>query len=136
MEGCDVSDTKKPRKPTFKPAAECPKCKRVENVKSIDGDVATLVKHKRGYYYSTCKSVTVPVSEIGMWIKSMIATRDEVMSRTNDRIERERERHVREVDDIWRADANARDEKEALRKMLQKYPAPDEPVETDAKVSE
>ena len=128
--------SKKPRKPTFKPAAECPRCKRVENVKSIDGETATLVKHKRGYYYSTCNGVTVPVSEIGVWIKSMIADRDGVMIRTNERMEAEKVRHEREKASIAQSFAEARDEKEALRKMLQKYPAPDEPVETDAKVSE
>ena len=133
-----MSDTKKPRKPTFKPAAECPRCKRVENVKGIDGETATLVKHKRNYYYSTCEGVTVPVSAIGAWIKTMIARSDEVMSRTNERMERERERHVREMDDIRDSFDEAREENEALSKMLKKYPAPDDTVETasDAKVSE
>ena len=125
--------SKKPRKPTFKPAAECPRCKRVENVKSIDGETATLVKHKRGYHYSTCNGVTVPVSEIGVWIKSMIADRDGVMIRTNERMEAEKVRHEREMDDIRDSFDEAREENEALSKMLKKYPAP---VETDAKVSE
>ena len=125
--------SKKPRKPTFKPAAECPRCKRVENVKSIDGETATLVKHKRGYHYSTCNGVTVPVSEIGVWIKSMIADRYGVMIRTNECMEAEKVRHEREMDDIRDSFDEAREENEALSKMLKKYPAP---VETDAKVSE
>lgn len=114
----------KTRKPTFKPQAMCPMCERVETVKSIDEYTATLVRHKRGYYYSTCLNVTVPVSAIGVWIKSEIARRDETMAGTNKRMEEEKERYRRAMAGIAEDFARARDEAEALRKMALKYPAP------------
>lgn len=126
----------KTRKPTFKPMAECPMCERVETVKSIDGDTATLVKHKRGYYYSTCLNVTVPVSAIGAWIKSEIARRDEIMAGTNARMEEEKERHSRAMAGIAEDFARARDSVEALRKMALKYPVPATTDATDTTKAE
>jgi hypothetical protein len=50
--------------------AECPRCNRDQNVKSIDGDTVLLVRHYGGYFNGYCVGQTVSRDALVKWVES------------------------------------------------------------------
>ncbi len=106
---------------TIRLQAQCPNCKRTENVKSIDktAGIATLVKHG-SYYRGTCHGVTVPVSAVAGWVNSEIARCTAVMNKREERENQARAELAAKLARIALEWSAARDETEALRRLLKR----------------
>lgn len=106
---------------TIRLRAQCPNCKRTENVKSIDKTtgIATLVRHGT-YFRGTCNGVTVPVSAVVEWINGEIARCTAVMNEREARENQARAELAAKLASIeiqWNA---LRDETETLLRLLKR----------------